>query len=218
LASAGATGTAAITPAFESGVVGSGVGAGAAGSTTGSLVGAGAITPAFGSGAYGGIAGTSGLGTLGTAGTAAGGGMITPAFESFGGASSFMGKLKPLMDNAKTVNQYRNSLSSQSTPNTDRINANNQADNLTRSILNSGDAPSTSGRITNQSSINLRQKIAVMMQQGQQPLETNNVSDGYVVPVSPMAGVTKVAQQMAGAYMGKKAGITKNWLIYRGLT
>lgn len=51
-----------------------------------------------------------------------------------------------------------------------------------------------------------RQRIAEMlMQQGQQPLETNQVAGGYVVPVSPLAGVAKVAQQLAGAYVGKKA-------------
>jgi len=57
-----------------------------------------------------------------------------------------------------------------------------------------------------QAAINRRQKIAEMLtQQGQQPLETNQVAGGYVVPVSPMAGVAKVAQQLAGAYLGKKA-------------
>jgi len=57
-----------------------------------------------------------------------------------------------------------------------------------------------------QAAINRRQRIAEMlMQQGQQPLETNQVAGGYVVPVSPMAGVAKVAQQLAGAYLGKKA-------------
>jgi len=57
-----------------------------------------------------------------------------------------------------------------------------------------------------QAAINSRKKIAeMMMQQGQQPLETNQVAGGYVVPVSPLAGVSKVAQQLAGAYMGKQA-------------
>jgi len=110
-----------------------------------------AITPTFASGAVdAGMAGASaGTGTLGAAGTAAGAGMLTPSFGA-GGASSFMNSIRPIMDKVKTVNSYKNSLSSQTTPNNDRINANNQADNLTRSILNSGNAPSTTGRITNQ--------------------------------------------------------------------
>lgn len=57
-----------------------------------------------------------------------------------------------------------------------------------------------------QAAITRRQKIAeMMMEQGQQPLETNNVAGGYVVPVSPLAGIGKVIQQMSGAYLGKKA-------------
>jgi len=109
-----------------------------------------AITPTFASGAVdAGMAGASaGTGTLGTAGTAAGAGMLTPAYSA--GASGFMNSIRPIMDKVKTVNSYKNSLSSQTTPNNDRINANNQSDNLTRSILNSGNAPSTTGRITNQ--------------------------------------------------------------------
>jgi hypothetical protein len=150
LNSFGAAGSSAITPALESGAVSGGAGAGAAGSTTGSLAGAGSITPAFGSGSVGGITGTAGTGTLGTAGTAAGGGMITPAFESLGGAPSFLSRLKPLIDNAKTANSYRSNFNNFSVPNTDRINANDQADRLTRSILDSGETPSTTGRIANQ--------------------------------------------------------------------
>jgi len=51
-----------------------------------------------------------------------------------------------------------------------------------------------------------RQRIAEMlMQQGSEPLETNQMAGGYVVPVSPLAGVAKVAQQLSGAYIGKKA-------------
>jgi len=51
-----------------------------------------------------------------------------------------------------------------------------------------------------------RQRIAEMlMQQGAEPLETNQMAGGYVVPVSPLAGVAKVAQQLSGAYIGKKA-------------
>lgn len=56
-----------------------------------------------------------------------------------------------------------------------------------------------------QASINRRQRIAEMlMAQGQEPIE-QQTAGGYVVPVSPMAGVAKVAQQLAGAYVGKKA-------------
>lgn len=51
-----------------------------------------------------------------------------------------------------------------------------------------------------------RQAIAQMlMEQGQQPIETNQVAGGYVVPVSPLSGISKVAQQLSGAYIGKKA-------------
>lgn len=56
-----------------------------------------------------------------------------------------------------------------------------------------------------QSAINRRQKMAqLLMEQGQQPMEINQVAGGYVVPVSPLAGVAKVAQQLAGAYTGRK--------------
>jgi len=57
-----------------------------------------------------------------------------------------------------------------------------------------------------QAAINRRQRIAEMlMQQGQEPMETNQTAGGYVVPVSPLAGVAKVAQQLAGAYTAKTA-------------
>jgi len=57
-----------------------------------------------------------------------------------------------------------------------------------------------------QAAIARRQKIAEMlMQQGVEPLETNNQAGGYVVPVSPLAGVAKVAQALSGAYVAKKA-------------
>jgi len=57
-----------------------------------------------------------------------------------------------------------------------------------------------------QAAIQRRQRIAeALMQQGQMPLETNQVAGGYVVPVSPLAGVAKVAQSLAGAYMNKQA-------------
>jgi hypothetical protein len=57
-----------------------------------------------------------------------------------------------------------------------------------------------------QAAIARRQKIAEqMMAQGQQPLDTNEMAGGYVVPVSPLAGLGKIAQQLAGAYIGKQA-------------
>lgn len=57
-----------------------------------------------------------------------------------------------------------------------------------------------------QAAIARRQRIAEsLMQQGAEPLQTNQMAGGYVVPVSPLAGVAKIAQQMAGAYTGKKA-------------
>ena len=57
-----------------------------------------------------------------------------------------------------------------------------------------------------QAAIDRRRRIAeMMMAQGAEPLETNQVAGGYVVPVSPMAGVAKVAQQLAGAYINRKA-------------
>lgn len=57
-----------------------------------------------------------------------------------------------------------------------------------------------------QRAIARRQRIAdMLMQQGAEPLETNQMAGGYVVPVSPLAGVAKVAQQLSGAYIGRKA-------------
>jgi hypothetical protein len=51
-----------------------------------------------------------------------------------------------------------------------------------------------------------RQKIAEMlMSQGAEPLQTNQMAGGYVVPVSPLQGLAKVAQQLSGAYIGRKA-------------
>jgi len=151
MAGYGAAGSAALTPALSSGAVaGSGMGAGVAGSTTGSLVGASAITPALSSGAYGGIAGASGLGTLGTAGTAAATSALTPALTSLGTGASFMSKLKPMIDKAKTANSYKNSFSNQAMPDRDRINANAQADNLARAIVGSDSEPAVKNRITNQ--------------------------------------------------------------------
>ena len=56
-----------------------------------------------------------------------------------------------------------------------------------------------------QAAIKRRQRIAEMlMAQGQEPME-QQMAGGYVVPISPLAGVAKVAQQLAGAYINKKA-------------
>lgn len=57
-----------------------------------------------------------------------------------------------------------------------------------------------------QATIQRRQRIAEMlMRQGAEPMETNQMAGGYVVPVSPLASVAKVAQQLAGAYTAKQA-------------
>jgi len=57
-----------------------------------------------------------------------------------------------------------------------------------------------------QRAIARRHRIAEMlMSQGSEPLATNQMAGGYVVPVSPLAGVAKVAQQLSGAYISKKA-------------
>jgi len=54
-------------------------------------------------------------------------------------------------------------------------------------------------------SIKRRQAIAQMlMQQGQEPIQTNQTAGGYVVPVSPLSAISKMAQQLSGAYIGKK--------------
>ena len=60
--------------------------------------------------------------------------------------------------------------------------------------------------IDDERAIERRRRIAEMlMQQGQQPLQTNQMAGGYVVPVSPLAAVGKVAQQLSGAYLDRKA-------------
>jgi len=57
-----------------------------------------------------------------------------------------------------------------------------------------------------QAAIDRRRAIAQMlMEQGNKPLETNQVAGGYVVPVSPLSAINKVAQQLSGAYIGRKA-------------
>lgn len=144
MASAGAAGSAAITPSFMSGAAaGGGIGAGVAGSTTGALVGANAITPALASGTYGGIAGASGLGTLGTAGTAAGMSALTPAFASMGGAVSYgaMDTAKSFMNKAMEANRYRKNFSQFSGPDTDKLNADRQANAFAQKILESNSVP-----------------------------------------------------------------------------
>jgi len=60
--------------------------------------------------------------------------------------------------------------------------------------------------IDDERAIERRRRIAEMlMQQGQQPLQTNQMAGGYVVPVSPLAAIGKVAQQLSGAYLDRKA-------------
>jgi hypothetical protein len=55
--------------------------------------------------------------------------------------------------------------------------------------------------------IKRRQMIAQMlMQRGQDPIETTQMAGGYVVPVSPLQGLDKVVSSLAGAYMNKQAG------------
>ncbi|MGZ5029068.1 MAG: hypothetical protein ACXWAT_00615 [Methylobacter sp.] len=57
-----------------------------------------------------------------------------------------------------------------------------------------------------QAAIQRRQKMAEMlMAQGAEPMETNQTAGGFIVPVSPLAGVAKIAQQLSGAYMAKQA-------------
>jgi hypothetical protein len=54
--------------------------------------------------------------------------------------------------------------------------------------------------------IERRQRIAAMlMKQGQEDLPTNETAGGYVVPISPLSGLNKVVQSLAGAYIGKQA-------------
>jgi len=56
-----------------------------------------------------------------------------------------------------------------------------------------------------EAAIKRRQAIAQMlMQQGQEPIQTNEVAGGYVVPVSPLNAIAKIAQQLSGAYIGRK--------------
>ena len=45
----------------------------------------------------------------------------------------------------------------------------------------------------------------MLMEQGAQPLETNQMAGGYVVPVQPLSAVAKIAQQLSGAFLAKRA-------------
>lgn len=57
-----------------------------------------------------------------------------------------------------------------------------------------------------QREIERRQRVAdAMAAQGMQPLETNQMAGGYVVPVSPLAAIAKMAQAYAGKSMGDSA-------------
>ncbi|MGZ4995763.1 MAG: hypothetical protein ACXV79_16555 [Methylobacter sp.] len=157
LSSFGAAGSAAITPAFESGAVaGTGAGAGAAGSTTGALIPASAITPAMASGTYGGIAGAAGTGTLGAAGTAAATSALTPSFATMGGAGyGAIEKARSFMGKAQDAQRYQKSFSNVAEPDTDKINANRQANALAQKILDSNSVPTTNiKRIADRISMN----------------------------------------------------------------
>jgi len=57
-----------------------------------------------------------------------------------------------------------------------------------------------------QAAIARRQAIAAqLMQAGQEPIDTTQVAGNYIVPVSPLTAISKIAQQLSGAYIGKKA-------------
>lgn len=57
-----------------------------------------------------------------------------------------------------------------------------------------------------QADINNRKALALMMtKQGEQPLETNQMAGGFVVPVSPWQALSKVINQGVGAYSSDKA-------------
>jgi hypothetical protein len=60
--------------------------------------------------------------------------------------------------------------------------------------------------LQDQAAIERRQRIAQMlMEQGSTPIDTTQMAGGYVIPVSPLTAVSKIAQQLSGAYIGKKA-------------
>jgi hypothetical protein len=158
MASAGTTGTAAITPALSvtAAGTGAGAGAGAAGSTTGALIPASAISPAMASGAYGGISGAAGTGTLGTAGTAAATSALTPSFMTMGGAGyGAIEKARSFMGKAQDAQRYQKSFSNVVEPDTDKLNANRQANGLAQKILDSNSVPTTNiKRIADRISMN----------------------------------------------------------------
>jgi len=112
--SAGAAGSAAITPAFQSGALAAetAAGAGSAGSLTGSLAGASSITPSSLAFASPGIAGAAPSGTLGLAGTQAAMSALTPALSSIPGASSggtlasLYGRANPYIKSIKNLNNF----------------------------------------------------------------------------------------------------------------
>ena len=55
-----------------------------------------------------------------------------------------------------------------------------------------------------EAAIKRRQRVAdALMAQGQQPIDTQTAS-GYVVPVSPLSGLDKIGQNLAGAYIDKR--------------
>lgn len=64
-----------------------------------------------------------------------------------------------------------------------------------------------------QREIERRQRVAdAMAAQGMQPLETNQMAGGYVVPVSPLAALAKMAQTYAGKTMADKAAKDRSGL------
>jgi len=66
--------------------------------------------------------------------------------------------------------------------------------------------------------IQRRQRIAEMlMQQGSTPINPVQTAGGYVIPVSPLEGLSKAAQQIAGAWIGKKADTKKAELLQQDL-
>jgi hypothetical protein len=60
--------------------------------------------------------------------------------------------------------------------------------------------------LQDQAAIERRKRIAqTLMEQGTTPIDTTQIAGGYVVPVSPLTAISKIAQQLSGAYIGKKA-------------
>jgi len=145
--SLGAAGSSAITPVFSSGAAGAGTGAGTAGSTTGSLVGAGAITPAFAGGAStGGIAGASGLGTLGTAGTQAALAAITPAFAGGAATPSALSQVYNALKRPENIRSNINTLRGTDSGPTDTDRMRNQKMQIAELIYRNGQQPQPNDR------------------------------------------------------------------------